>query len=151
MFGFDLASVPLQFLRITFTYLAVFVIELGNSTIYKKKPAWSKKSKQGEHLSTSSNLLQHISPRHIILIKLRCDIMGFSWSLANSRKVFQLSYYRDFLCISLKLLCWFIDKNLQKFIHVFGCPLSASIYTAIFHSKAVFIQCSFKICSTQTL
>ena len=36
MLGFDLASVPLQFLRITFTYLAVFVIELGNSTIYKK-------------------------------------------------------------------------------------------------------------------
>ena len=43
MFEFELTSVPLQFLRITFTYLAGFAIELGNSTIYKKT-SWGIKS-----------------------------------------------------------------------------------------------------------
>ena len=70
MFGFELTSVPLQFLRITFTYLAGFAIELGNSTIYKKT-SWGIKSKQGGHLSTYGNLLQHILPNHIILMKSR--------------------------------------------------------------------------------
>jgi len=93
MFGFELTSVPLQFLRITFTYLAGFVIELGNSTIYKKT-SWGIKSKQGGHLSTYGNLLQHIFTK-----SHHSNEVAISWDFQRAWRILEKSF--DCLIIAI--------------------------------------------------